>query len=82
MNPVHGVPKDFWRFTPEALELLHKQFSEVIAVGGWGNFKALWLMRKGLRFTGVPSASWHPLHRVAVKNESDWPVTVWIAARK
>jgi SAM-dependent methyltransferase len=28
INPIHGAPRDFWRFTPEALSLLHRDWAE------------------------------------------------------
>jgi SAM-dependent methyltransferase len=82
INPVHGAPGDFWRFTPEALCLLHRTWSEVIEAGGWGNFQAWAVVHDGLRFEGVPHAAWHPLHRLAMKNDPLWPIVTWIVARK
>ncbi len=37
INPVHGDPNDYWRFTPDALKLLTRQHGEILDVGGWGN---------------------------------------------
>jgi SAM-dependent methyltransferase len=80
--PVHGAPKDFWRFTPEALSLLHQDWSQVIEVGGWGNFQVWSVVQDGMQFVGVPHAKWHPLHRLALKNDPLWPIVTWIAAKK
>jgi len=82
INPVHGMPKDFWRFTPEALCLLHRPWSEVIECGGWGNFEVWSVIQDGLRFEGVPHAKWHPLHRLATRNDPLWPIVTWIVAKK
>ncbi len=82
INPVHGEPKDFWRFTPDALSLLHRDWSEVIEVGGWGNFQMWSVVQDGVRFLPVPHAKWHPLHKLAVRNDPLWPVSTWIVARK
>lgn len=82
MNPVHGHPKDFWRFTSDALSLLHREWSEVVEVGGWGNFEVWNVVRDGIRFDGVPHAKWHPLHRLAVRNDPEWPIVTWIVAVK
>jgi SAM-dependent methyltransferase len=82
INPVHGVPKDFWRFTPDALSLLHRDWSEVIEVGGWGNFYVWSVVKDGIRFVGVPHAKWHPLHQIAMSNDPVWPIVTWIVARK
>jgi SAM-dependent methyltransferase len=82
INPIHGFPKDFWRFTPDALSLLHKNWSEIIEVGGWGNFQTWIAAKDGIRFSGVPHAKWHPLHKLAIKNDPLWPIVTWIVARK
>ena len=37
INPVHGAPMDYWRFTPDALKLLVAKHGDVVDVGGWGN---------------------------------------------
>jgi SAM-dependent methyltransferase len=82
MNPIHGYPSDFWRFTPECLRMLSRKFSEIIEVGGFGN-RAIWYIDLiGLRGTPVPHAKWHPLHWIATHNMKAWPVTTWIVARK
>jgi SAM-dependent methyltransferase len=82
INPIHACPRDFWRFSADALALLHQDWSEVIEVGGWGNFEAWSVIRDGLRFEGVPDATWHPLHRIAMHNDPLWPIVTWIIARK
>lgn len=82
INPIHPVPKDYWRFTPDALRLLGKKFSRVIDCDGWGNFEAWLLIRDGLRFDGIPHAKWHPLHKLAIRNDRDWPIVTWIILEK
>lgn len=82
INPIHEYPKDFWRFTPQALKFLHKNWSEIIECSGWGNPDVWFAVEDGVRFEGVPHAEWHPLHKVAIKNDLDWPITTWIVARK
>ncbi len=82
INPVHGHPGDFWRFTPEALRYLARGFSEIIAAEGWGN-RAVWIVDAlGLRFFPVPHAKWCPLRIIATRNNPLWPVSTWIVARK
>jgi len=82
VNPIHGAPGDFWRFTPEALSLLHRNWSQVIEVGGWGNLQVWSIVQDGIRFAGIPHADWHPLHRLAVRNDPLWPIVTWIVVRK
>lgn len=82
INPVHGVPGDFWRFTPDGLRWLHRGWSGILECDGWGNFDIWRVIRDGLRFEGVPRAAWHPFHRLAVRNDPKWPISVWVVARK
>jgi len=82
LYPAHGSPGDFWRFTPEALSLLHRDWSRVIDVGGWGNRDVWPLVGDRLLFEGVPHATWHPLHRLATRNDPLWPIVTWIVAEK
>jgi SAM-dependent methyltransferase len=82
INPVHGSPNDYWRFTPEALRLLHRAWSDVIECDGWGNFAVWSVVHDGLRFEGVPHARWHPLHRLATHNDPLWPIVTWVVAKK
>lgn len=82
INPRHGFPSDFWRFTPEALELLVRPHGEVVLCGGVGS-RWTWLMdAAGLRFVPVPHATWHPMHRIAVADDPLWHVSTWVVARK
>lgn len=82
INPVHAFPKDFWRFTPDALSLMHEGWSEIIESAGWGNFQVWKVIRDGLRHEGVPHAPWHPYHRLALRNDPTWPISTWIVAVK
>lgn len=82
INPIHGSPSDFWRFTPDALSLLHKDWSKIIEAGSWGNFDVWTIVKDGLRFVGIPHAKWHPLHKLATKNDPLWPIVTWIIAKK
>jgi len=82
--PIHRGPHDMWRFTPEALELLCQQagFSRVVETGGWGN-QYVWLLDwLGLLWEPVPIARWHPVNRIARRNDTHWPIVVWVIAQK
>ena len=82
INPIHRVPVDLWRFTSHALRYLARDFGEIIAADGWGN-RAVWLVAAlGMRAEPVPHATWHPLHKIATRNNPHWPVVTWIVARK
>jgi SAM-dependent methyltransferase len=80
--PIHGYPSDFWRFTPEGLKLLCGKFNDIIDYGGWGNMYVWMLAWLGLHQEPVPLCRWHPLYRVATRNDSNWKIVTWIVARK
>jgi len=82
LNEIHEMPKDLWRFTPYALTYLHRKFSKILDVGGWGNGYALFLVLNGLRFCPVPHASWHPVHKIATHNDKSKPMVTWIVVVK
>ena len=82
INPVHGYPDDFWRFTPKSLEVLCRGKGEVIEAAGWGN-RFVWVYAEiGMRFEPIPEAKWHPLNWLARKNSEDWPISTWVVAKK
>jgi SAM-dependent methyltransferase len=83
VNPVHGYPGDFWRFTPEALALLCEAAgASEIETGGWGNKTALRLVLAGARGTPVPLDPSHPMHQIAVRSDRTWLIHTWVVARK
>jgi len=80
--PIHSGPGDFWRFTPDALALLCRDFTKILEVGGWGN-PFVWLLTHGvLRNKPVPETRWHPLNILARYNYPNWPIVTWIVAQK
>lgn len=82
INPMHDLPGDYWRFTPQALKLLVGDKAQVIDADGWGN-RFVWpFCMVGLRFVGIPHAKWHPAHWVATANDQLWLVVTWVVARK
>jgi SAM-dependent methyltransferase len=84
INPMHGWPSDYWRFTPNGLRALavSSGFSDIIVVGGHGS-RLIWLADLlGLRGVPVPHAKWHPMHRIAVFNMEAWPMMTWVVTRK
>jgi SAM-dependent methyltransferase len=83
VNGVHAAPKDFWRFTPAALELLAVSAGcKTIQCAGWGNAEAWSLISLGHRFDRIPDNPEHPLHLVATRSDPLWPIVVWIVAQK
>jgi SAM-dependent methyltransferase len=85
MDPVHtrpGNPHDFWRFTPEGLRHLLRDFSTIYQCEGWGNRQALAVALFGgvQRYQPVLG---HPyLETLLAINEPDCPLSVWAIAQK
>ena len=82
INPVHGCPNDYWRFTPEALKLMTKDFGEALSLGGWGNFYVWLFAGLGLRLEPIPHARWHFAHYLATRNDPEWPIVTWALVKK
>jgi len=82
MYPIHGAPHDYWRFTPHALELLHKDFDKIVELGGWGNHYVILLRVLDIFFTTVPECRFHPLYWIACRNDEDFPLVTWVVAKK
>jgi len=83
INPIHGSPKDFWRYTPDALRLLASSTGCVeIYTDCWGNLDVWAMVDLGLRRVKVPKEPGHPIYELATRNDRRWPITVWVVARK
>jgi SAM-dependent methyltransferase len=83
INPIHGSPKDFWRYTPDALALLASQAGcEDIYTDSWGNLDVWAMVDLGLRRVKVPDEPGHPIFELATRNDRRWPITVWVVGRK
>lgn len=80
---IHGAPKDFWRYTPEALQLMAVAAGcKIVSVAGWGNQEAWAIIDAGFRFVGIPVDEKHPLFEIATRNDPQWPIVVWIVAQR
>lgn len=84
INYIHLCPKDFWRFSPEALKYLCKDFSEILQCEGWGNRIAILLcfLSDRLRFMNIPETKWSIRHLIATYNEAKYPIVTWVVAKK
>jgi len=84
INYIHAFPKDFWRFSPDALKYLCKNFSEILQSEGWGNRIALFLcfISDRFRFMTIPESRWSLRHLIATLNEKSYPIVTWVLARK
>lgn len=82
VNPRHDAPSDYWRFSPEALELLVEAAGDrVVSSGSWGNRYVLAGDAVGLRYLPVNTArTWSLTHRLATLNQEKWPIVTWVVA--
>ena len=81
LTAVHG-PGDFWRFTPEGLDFLHRDSCEVLEADGWGNTMVPLMTFLGFTWRPVPVTRWHPVTWLATANRRSYAHMVWVAARK
>ncbi len=83
INYFHPSPKDYWRFSPDALRFLCKNFSEIMQCEGWGNMIATLISLLGDRFRGISIPEKRSLRRrLATSNNERYPIVTWIVARK
>lgn len=80
--PLHMTPDDFWRFSKEGLKFLCRNFSEIIASGETGNLGIIFMIIIGLNNLPVPHSKYHPIHWLACRKASRWPVISWIIAKR
>ncbi len=84
INYHHPSPKDYWRFSPDALKFLCKNFSEILQCEGWGNRFAILTCFLGDRFRAIeiPDHKWSFRHWLATFKEDKYYILTWIVARK
>jgi len=84
IHPIHWGPKDMWRFSPDALRYLARNFSHIIECGSWGNRWAhiLFFLIERSRNWNVPKRHLSIWRMLAHKNDPKYPLTCWIIARK
>ncbi len=84
INYYHPAPRDFWRFSPDALKYLCRDFSEIVQCEGWGNRIAILLCFLGDRFRAleIPDRKFSIKKYLATYNEKKYPISTWIIAKK
>lgn len=84
INYHHPSPKDYWRFSPDALLYLCRDFSAVLQCEGWGNRLAILWCFVGDRFRAIeiPQSRWSIRNWLATYNEGRYAISTWIIARK
>lgn len=84
INYIHPCPKDYWRFSNDALRYLCRNFSEILDCEGWGNRIAIILcfISERFRFMRIPETKWSIRHHIANYNEDIYPIVTWIVVKK
>lgn len=84
MNYLHYYPKDYWRFSPDALRYLCRDFSEILYCEGWGNRLAIFLCFLGdkFRLMEIPETKHSIRSLIANYNEERYPIVTWVVAKK
>ncbi len=78
---IHGVPYDYWRFTPAGLRILCEKFSKIHVSEGNGNREFVAEVCLGAGPGGVVKPG-SPIEKRAMVCDNKHLVTVWIIAEK
>ena len=79
--PYHPSPIDLWRFSPELLKMMHKDFSEV-HTGGWGNWRGLAALLMRLTRMKVTYPTGNLLSGLIRGKNEKYMITTYAIARK
>lgn len=80
IHPIHKIPGDYWRFTPNGLEVLCENFSDVVTYGGSGDLQmAIACLRGGRGQRVVPGKE---IEKRAMANDDKHFMQTWIIAKK
>jgi SAM-dependent methyltransferase len=85
LDPIHTYPEnvsDFWRFTPEGLRYLIRDYSRIYQCEGWGNREAFTTVMYGGLQKYLPVSGHPELERISSYNEPTYPLSVWAIAQK
>ena len=84
MNYIYPSPKDFSRFSPDALRYLCDGFSEILQYEGVGNtiLHLLCFMSDQFRFMNIPETKLSIRHLIATWNEKRYPIVTYVVAKK
>ena len=80
--PYHPSPNDYWRFSSDALKLMHYKY-KTVKVGGYGNRRSIAIML--LRFTRFPvmySTKFNFMTFLLKGNNQKFPIVTWVIAKK
>lgn len=79
--PYHPCPNDYYRFSPNVLKLMHKDYSAVIS-GGYGNRRLILAILMKLTRYPVSYFGWNLSTLLTKGNNSKFPIITWAIAKK
>lgn len=85
MYRKHWGPKDLWRFSPDGLRYLARNFSTLITADGWGNkwlHIAMMLYPATVDLVVPDNKKWSLLKKFIAYNDPNYPFTTWVIAKK
>jgi SAM-dependent methyltransferase len=84
LNVYHPMPIDYWRFSPEALKYLCRDFSQILHCGSWGSRVAFMLISLSprIRTMEVPDRRLSLIRLLASYREEYYPIHIWVVAKK
>jgi SAM-dependent methyltransferase len=83
LNPIHRYPNDYYRFSCDGLRSLCEPCSETLECGSWGSRMAVAAILFADRLRGIEIPDRPGLRRwLATYNEENYPIHVWIVARR
>jgi len=80
IHGIHGVPNDYWRFTPNGLRVLFERFSHIHQADGIGNLLFVIKCLSGQR--GIRVLPGTDMEKETLANDGINLFTVWIIAEK
>ena len=84
MNPIHQPCPDYWRFSPQGLSYLCRNFSKIIISESWGNRIVILfnLFFPKILPKNINLKRWYLLKSFVCHNEKKYPIVSWIIAQK
>lgn len=77
---VHGIPHDYWRFTPDGLKILCENFSYIHECRGTGDLNFMIdVFKNNVKVSVIPGSE---LEKKAMSCDNKHLVSVWIIAEK
>jgi len=80
IHGIHGVPNDYWRFTPNGLRVLFEKFTHIHQADGIGNLRFVIKCLSGQR--GIRVLPGTDIEKETLSNDNINFLNIWIIAEK